>query len=73
MSDDGSDAWGGTSPASGDLHANGRAFGPDGFSVQQGRLHCGYSMESGFEPGALLIRSRELFTRPPHPLKEDRN
>ncbi|GBN79610.1 hypothetical protein AVEN_86687-1 [Araneus ventricosus] len=33
--------------------------------VQQAETHSGYSVEAGFEPGALRLRSRDLTTRSP--------
>ncbi|GBO05487.1 hypothetical protein AVEN_57977-1 [Araneus ventricosus] len=30
-------------------------------------IHCGSSVESGFEPGTLRPQSRDLTTRPPRP------
>ncbi|GBN64255.1 hypothetical protein AVEN_68634-1 [Araneus ventricosus] len=34
-----------------------------------GPIHGGSSLESGFEPGTLLLQSRDLTTRPPRPQK----
>ncbi|GBL91242.1 hypothetical protein AVEN_195128-1 [Araneus ventricosus] len=47
-------------------HTNGGTFDIDGFNVHQARLHCGSSVESGFEPGTLRPQSRDLLTRPPN-------
>ncbi|GBM70024.1 hypothetical protein AVEN_248840-1 [Araneus ventricosus] len=48
-------------------HTNGSTFDLDGFSVHQARLQGSFSVESGFEPGALWPRGRDLSTRPPRP------
>ncbi|GBM16295.1 hypothetical protein AVEN_194038-1 [Araneus ventricosus] len=50
------------------LHTNGATFSPDGDGMHRGRSRGCSWMGSGFEPGILRLRGRDLTTRPPQPL-----
>ncbi|GBO18135.1 hypothetical protein AVEN_205573-1 [Araneus ventricosus] len=57
-SDDGDDTCAGPLLSKLPHHTNGRSFGPDGFSVIN--LLGGFSLELGFEPETLQLRSQDL-------------
>ncbi|GBM66626.1 hypothetical protein AVEN_148162-1 [Araneus ventricosus] len=54
-------------------HTSSRTFGDVGNGVYQTRLQGSSSMGSGFEPGNLHPRGRDLNTRSPRPQQDHKN